>query len=263
MIRRYLAVPLLVGAAGSAVVADRWGLAAFCIVAAVPLLPDYQPFRLRYKARSWAGLKMVYPIASLSPDSTVDKDESLQRAETGIKAMCAAIEPCLQVELLLASGFRVIGWARHQGWLYDVLSKNQGRKLKVLLLDPESESAERRAAEVMGPHGHAAYVAGTQAVLWTLRRWEYEHGLDIEVRLYQEDPIWQMVRLPSELWLLVAAGGRSTDTSPLYALERGTEYGIAWGVEEVFDRRWSHLTTKTVDLSTVQEPNPKDVIALF
>lgn len=226
-------------------------------------LPPTGRVRAALAASRWAGLAMVIPVFPLDPNQNEDSEVGRKRAEIATRFLCRGVESSRKVDLLVASGYHFIGCSRegHRGWLFDVLDKNaESTTLRVLLLDPESEDGQARAEAVMGSYGPDSYARGVEAVLWTLKRWRDDRNMNVEVRKYREAPIWQFVKLPATLWLLMSAGGRSTVSSPLFVLKRGARYGLAWGLEAVWERRWGQRDTVVVDLDAVHEPDWSTVV---
>jgi hypothetical protein len=250
------------GGTVSAGIAGLWWLVALLVV--VYLLTTLRVNRLFLLGTSIlrAGLRITVPIAPLT-GAPIDSTKARRHVETAVMMLNVAVRERQIVDLMLCSGYRVIGWQRNPGWLFQTLSQAQPtRRMRVLILDPDSQSAQERALRVMQGRGHAPYRAGTEAVLWTLKQWRSMHGFDIEVRLYQEEPIWQMVLLHGELWLMSAANQTPTDLSPLWVFRRDYPYGIANGLEAVFERRWSHPTNRQVIWNDIGEPNTADVVDL-
>lgn len=218
---------------------------------------------MRYIARSkYAGLATVVPVAPLHPDMTADPDVGAKNAGVALKMLREAADRAPRVDLMLASGWRVIGCENSPGWLYEQLRDRRVERLRVLVLSRDSPAFDERGQYVMPNQPPAKYRAGAQAVLWTLRAWKRELSIPIEVREYWEDPIWQMFILPKDVWVLQAAGYRSTDSSPMFVLRRRQKFGLGWGFEAVWERRWEHDDTKECDLEQVTEPNWHDVVDL-
>lgn len=202
------------------------------------------------RSRAYAGVRFVVPVQPLDEHSRVRNDLVLRRQEAGQKAFCAAVDKAKRLDLIVASGFKVIGCDHDPGWLYETLGRKDPEfHLRVLVLDPDCPASRKRAAEVLPPkYGWSTYQAGTRAVLWTLGEWSQKFRVD--VRTYKDEPVWQMAVMPRELWLLVAtraAPGDSTKciathTSPIYVLERDTQHGLAWGLEATWAKTYSKST---------------------
>lgn len=166
-------------------------------------------------------------------------------------SLCKAAGAAAELQLLLVSGWYYIGSLKKPGILYDTLAqRSPPLKLRVLLLNPGSREAEARA-KVLGL-SHEEYKNGIHAVLWTLAAWKEARGLDIEVALYEEEPIWQMVMTPKELWLLCARQVPAEE-SPVYCLQRSGPYSLAWGLLGVWEHRWR--TAQLQDLAQVLKPD--------
>lgn len=248
------------GTAGSLLVAGEYAWAVVALMLTGIVLLDPRRLIARYKTRSYAGLATVAPTHPLDPNEVMDPREGARNIQVALKGLRKALRASPSVQLMLASGFRLIGTEKYKGWLFDELELTKPA-LEVLLLDYESPICAARGGTVLNRsskgtnHSGNSYAVGIQAVLWTLRNWQKIHGMEVEVRLYQQEPIWQMLIFPKELWLLVSADGRSTDTSPVFVFKRGQKFGLSWGWEAVWRRRWSDADTRLVDLDTVIEPD--------
>lgn len=252
--RSYILPLLFGGSATTLFVAGYPVWSGLCAVALIMVtVLDFSPIYHRTRASSWAGLVQVIPIQSLDRGFSLPRTTANKRSQVAINALCSAMEETRKVDMLLCSGYRMIGNKRHPGFLHDTLAGLPvGAEVRVLLLDPSSDAGRDRAKKVM--RGRAGrYKPGLESVLYTLSRLRYDHDLDIEVRLYSEDPIWQMIILPTEIWGLVAAGGRSTDSSPMFVLARSGKYNLSYGYEAVWERRWN--IGAPVDLSSIPMPD--------
>lgn len=251
------------GAAITFLVEAQWLAGLALLIVYVGLVVEIPKVVRWYGSRSYGALAVVVPVAPLDPSRPVDAKEAAKNTDVGVDMLRQAVKDQRSVELLLASGFRVVGWERDPGWLFDSLrGRAKDLDLNVLLLNPDCQSSKDRAGQVLSPYTHAQYRAGTMAVLSTFKRWRDELGMNITVKLYEEPPIWQMVRLPKELWLMFASTNRGTDFSPFYVFRRDAPYSLAWGLDAVWTRRWDHDSTIDVAWSEVAPPAPADVIAV-
>jgi hypothetical protein len=237
---------------------DRPWLASFAAVGAALVLwaafqaivfgyNVYRERKDRRRAAEWAGISRVYPVKGFG-NTSPRSDEQFRAALTALRRSVAE-EP--ELYLLLASGFRHFGAGKFSGWIETELRdrKTPPQTLRILLLDPACDAAKARAQQYKMTAD--AYEAGVQAVLWKLRGWKRERGLAMEVRLYREAPIWQMLLTNKELWLLCARQTPAED-SPIYCLRRHGPFGLAYGLEAVWERRWA--TATPYDLDSVSEP---------
>lgn len=211
--------------------------------------------RLMYQLRAarWAGITQVYPVAPFPTDSgqSPEYDQEVRnKADEALREMTRSVD---QLQIMAASGWRLIGTSQVPGLLYEALShQSKGFKLEILLLDPDSDPgrARAKAQKILSAE---QYREGVMAILWTLRRWKREHHIDVKVYLFDEEPIWQMVMSHAEIWLLCATKNVSAGRSPVYCLRRNTPYGLAFGVEAVWARRKVRATEYELDKMT--EPN--------
>jgi hypothetical protein len=217
---------------------------------------DLPSWVVRGYARDYAGLSLVVPVASIDQEQLGPKRKRAEQdVELALVGLRQATAEARHVQLLLCSGWLFVGHdGVHPGWLTEILRDDdaKSRHLEVLLLDPRSESGAARAGQVMPGHDAASYEAGCDAVLWTLRSLKEDLGVQVTVRRYAEDPIWQMVILPSELYLMYAARHVPTGYSPMYVFRRDAIYGLHHGLTAVWERRWANSTE--VDLSKIERP---------
>jgi hypothetical protein len=197
-----------------------------------------------------SGISRVYAVLPYGGDPLEADVEARELAEQSIKDL---VQDSSKVQLLLASGFHYIGWRENPGLLYDVLSKkvDTGFRLEVLIQDP-NYTGPRARDFALEEH---EYKEGVQAVLSTLGRWRKD-GMSIEVRLYGDEPIWQMVLDEEEMWLLCARNTRS-ECSPIYCIRRDAKYGLHYGLYGVWERRWR--LGKAIPLTNIAEPDKNKI----
>ncbi|WP_437902923.1 hypothetical protein WME95_30775 [Sorangium sp. So ce327] len=206
----------------------------------------------RFSLVKWTGITRTFPVRPY-PRFGGSANKSIQDAAR--RALMAITENAGSLNLLLVSGWHYIGCGKHQGVLYQQLSnRTDSLSLDVLLLDPDSDEARKRA-EFSGI-AYKSYAEGIRAVTWTLVHFANTRGIKLRIGYYQEEPIWQMVITEDELWL-ICARGMSAQDSPVYCLSKKEKYSIAWGLEAVWQRRWD--SAKMVDLSTVRDPQWTEV----
>jgi hypothetical protein len=208
-------------------------------------------FSDRWRIGKRSGISRVYPVQGYPGTSGGMRSVGqFTLALEGLRGVVAA-EP--ELRFLLVSGFKHFGGGRHTGWIEEaLLRREKSPKILVLLLDPGAPAARERASETYGDALRPDdYCYGIETVLWKLRGWKRERGFDIEVRLYQEPPIWQMVVTPREVWLLCAPKVR-VENSPVYCLRRNDPYTLAYGLEAVWERRWGGALP--FDLDGMAEP---------
>jgi hypothetical protein len=198
----------------------------------------------QWKVSQWSGIRRVYPVRPWK-----GKDVRTEQRKSAEEALVEVVRVAPRVRLLLASGYRHIGTARNPGLFFEMLDNRQPPfTLEVLLMDPAKTHNRPKLAGL----SDEAYSAGIQAVLWTLAQWGLTRGISVTVSLYEEEPIWQMVITDSELWLLCAKGVPA-DASTVYCLSLEADFGLALGLQAVWDRRVG--TAQAVSLADVKQPN--------
>jgi hypothetical protein len=189
-------------------------LMVICSVAAIHRYydPFITSFRYQWRAAKWAGLAQVYPIASYPGFKAQGAGSTIKTLSDN--ALIDLATSAQGLNLLLASGWRLIGCEKYPGLLYDALrARTAGFPVTVLLLHPDSESARARAARC--GMTTTEYTNGTVAVLSTLGQLRDVYELAVEVYYYDEEPIWQMVISESEIWMLCASNNVPTRMSPV------------------------------------------------
>lgn len=192
----------------------------------------YRPFRLV----PMTGLSRVWPVKPLV-GGTGNEKISIDERDNAEKALSEAIRNTQEIRLLLVSGWRHIGCEKYPGILWKALTEGRERAptIEILLMDPSVSSSRSSKAGLESPD---RYQRGAQAVLYTLGILKRRYNASITVRLYNEDPIWQMVFTRDELWLMCVANV-ATGNSPIYCLTRSAKYALAFGLEAVWERRWA------------------------
>lgn len=99
-------------------------------------------------------------------------------------------------------------------------------RMRVLLLDPDCDSAAQRAGEI--GESTAAFVAGIKLTLARLEELAAaEAGLAVEVGLYSRLPIWRIIRVDATLWVSTFAAAWEGHESAIYEVPQ-TPRGPLW-----------------------------------
>jgi len=124
-----------------------------------------------------------------------------------------------------------------------LVMKSRGkRRFRFLILDPESEHVIKRAAEEGDtPHGWQREI---EANIDRLQQLRTQHGLNIEVRLYDAAPVFRLIFIDSNMmylgWYPMESQGVH---SPLLVVTNGAN-SIYGPVRTLFEETW--LTSKEV-----------------
>lgn len=165
-------------------------------------------------ARMLLGLAPVHPagLDHLSASGRAEilavyPSQSTARAEIGQRAQRATT-----VDVLAVRGLGIIG-------MNDSLlrSRIQSRtvSVRVLLLDPDGESAHRRADEIGESFG--SFAAGIRLSLERLSELA-DTGADIEVGLYDILPTWRLIGLDRTLFVSAFGETHEGHMSPMYKI---------------------------------------------
>lgn len=206
-----------------------------------------------------SGLRRVFPVRTFNIDGTAldYRDEERQRAEAAIAVLVPSYR---RVSLLLASGFHHIGNrdSASLGTLGEALDSLAECELEILLLHPESDAAFRRGIELRPDLvDDDWYVTGICHVIQQLRQWNHRPGWAINLMLYKESPIWEMVILGSDtLFLMCSSPDVPSDKSPVYEFDLGSRWGLGWGLLQVLQRRRGGAEEADLDDARFQPSGP-------
>lgn len=128
--------------------------------------------------------------------------------------------------------------------LHDAIDGFNG-EIRILLMNPESKDFAHRAY-LLGVHEERfadevrqtiSYCAGLRA-----------HRKDIEVRLYDDMPVWKMVLTNDFLWLQHYNSKAHVDETPVYCLTATSDGCLFSPFTNVWKKRWSCPSNKSIDL---------------
>jgi transcriptional regulator with XRE-family HTH domain len=171
-------------------------------------------------ARMLLGLAPVHPAgldhlsaAGRAEILAVYPSQSTARAEIERSAQQAS-----EVDVLAVRGLGIIGFNDSL-----VRSRIQERSamVRVLLLDPECESAHRRANEIGEAYG--SFTTGIRLSLERLAELA-EQGAKLEVHLYDMLPTWRLIGLDDTLFVSAFGERHEGHTSPMYKIT-GSPHG--------------------------------------
>lgn len=129
----------------------------------------------------------------------------------------------LGVEVLAVRGLGLLGLS--DSVLRPVLAR--GTALRVLLLDPASDAARRRASEI-GESG-AGFAAGIELALTRLADLaEARPDLTVECGLYASMPTWWIVALEPTIFVSSFGADHEGHRSTMYKLSRTDRPGSLW-----------------------------------
>ncbi|MFC0546626.1 helix-turn-helix domain-containing protein [Kutzneria chonburiensis] len=122
------------------------------------------------------------------------------------------------VDVLAVRGLGILG-------MNDSLLRPSVRKsspaVRVLLLDPDSEAAHRRAAEI--GESHATFSGGIRMSIERLRELAAD-GVQVEAHTYALLPTWRVIGLDSTLFVSAFGETHEGHTSPMYRIA-GSPHG--------------------------------------
>lgn len=148
--------------------------------------------------------------------------------------------------ILGATGWETFGSS--QSPLHGLVKDFQGT-VSILLLKPGSDGFKRRTKALN--KNEANYRQEIEDSVQYCRKLKDEYGKSIEVRLYEDDPIWKMIFSDRYLWLQYYDPSDDVDNTPVYTLQtraQATDSSLYYPLVKVFLRRWND--SQTIDGET-------------
>ena len=180
------------------------------------------------------GLVGFYPVSRYVSGGTVQIDLGMQqRAQQQI---IAAVENAGDVDMILVSGYKIIGTIPTPGLLSQVLREKKGAEHRLMILDPEwrSPGLQERARRIDKTVDQ--YIQGLHEVLEHLALLKFAVKAPIRVWVYRETPTFQMFKTADTIWMQTAVSYRTED-SPLCGFEK-SPYALYWPLELFWNRMW-------------------------
>lgn len=121
--------------------------------------------------------------------------------------------------------------------LHNFLKNYQG-ELRILLIDPDCEESELRRSGLNLPNEKFKQdYQKTKRFCEDLKA----NNVDIELKLYQQKPIWKMITTESYMWLQHYDKFTHVDENPVYELYKDkNKTSLFFPLFEVFRKRWNH-----------------------
>lgn len=151
--------------------------------------------------------------------------------------------------LLGATGWETFG--SPQAPMHDLLRDFQGR-IYILLLKPDGPGFKRRVTDL----DKNDFLFNQQIIdsIDYCKTLVQKHKKDIEIRLYEDEPIWKMIFSDRYLWLQYYDPADDVDNTPVYTLQTrdsSTASSLYYPLVRVFQRRWNDRTSTPIDLINV------------
>ncbi len=148
--------------------------------------------------------------------------------------------------ILGATGWETFG--SPQSPLHDLLKHFQGR-IHILLLKPDAAGFKKRTADLN--RNEASYADEISSSVDYCKTLKGRYHKNIELKLYEDEPIWKMIFSDQYLWLQYYDPARDVDDTPVYTLQtRGAENqsSLYYPLIRVFERRWKEASSLPVKL---------------
>jgi len=114
----------------------------------------------------------------------------------------------------------------------------------ILLLKPKSRGFEKRVTDLAKNENR--YKEEIRDSITYCRDLVDTHKKSIEVKLYEDEPIWKMIFSDRYLWLQYYDPADDVDKTPVYTLQTrdsSTASSLYYPLVRVFQRRWNEPTS--------------------
>ena len=109
-------------------------------------------------------------------------------------------------------------------------------RVRVLLLDPDTPAVAARAAEI--GESHDAFTAGIRPSITRLAELADHPGVDLQVSVYSDQPMWRMIRLDDTLYLSAFGAWAEGHRSGIYRLTAAANGVLHAGFTRQYEDIW-------------------------
>jgi transcriptional regulator with XRE-family HTH domain len=186
------------------------------------------------EARVILGLAPVHPagLDHLGPSGRAEIISIYPSQSTAVPDINAAARDAHRIDVLAVRGLGIVGL--NDSLLRSTVIDRQPH-LRVLLLDPDSEAAHRRAREIR--ESRETFASGIQLAIARLRELA-EHGAEVELALYDQLPTWRLLGLDSTLFVSAFGSSHEGHISPMYRITRTASGALHRGFVRFRDELW-------------------------
>lgn len=174
------------------------------------------------EARMLLGLAPVHPagLDHLGPAGRAEVIAVYPSQQAAVNDIRATVRGARNVDILAVRGLGIIG-------MNDSLLRTSvahTHTIRALLLDPQSQAAQRRADEI--GESHESFAGGVRLAVARLRELSSRTEAVVEVYLYDMLPTWRVIALDQILFVSAFGGDTEGHASPMYRIDP-TAYGGA------------------------------------
>ncbi|MGH4017560.1 MAG: helix-turn-helix domain-containing protein [Pseudonocardiaceae bacterium] len=177
------------------------------------------------EARILLGLAPLHPVGleHLGPVGRAEVIAVYRSQQEAAVDISAAVRQAREVDILAVRGLGIIG-LNHSLLRPAVTGGSPPQVVRALLVDPDSDAAQRRAAEIS--ESLESFASGVLLAVARLRELAEHTTATVEIYLYDMLPTWRVIALDETLF--VSAFGQDIEghTSPMYKIS-STAYGGA------------------------------------
>lgn len=167
-------------------------------------------------ARMLLGLAPVHPagLDHLGPSGRAEMLAVYPSQSAALADIRKAAEVAERIDVLAVRGLGILGL---NDSLLRATATTNGTAVRALLLNPDSEAAVRRAAEIR--ESLDAFTSGIRLSVARLRELA-DRGADVECHVYDLLPTWRVIGLDDSLFVSAFGETHEGHTSPMYRITR-------------------------------------------
>lgn len=186
------------------------------------------------EARVILGLAPVHPagVDHLGSSGRAEIISIYPSQSTAVADINMAARDAHRIDVLAVRGLGIVGL--NDSLLRSTVLDHQP-SLRVLLLDPDSDAADRRAREIR--ESRDTFTSGIQLAIARLQELA-DHGAKVEVALYDHLPTWRLIGLDDTLFVSAFGSSHEGHISPMYRITRTASGALHRGFVRFRDEIW-------------------------
>lgn len=179
-------------------------------------------------------------------------DEHVRKAEWNTLINYLESSQPQNLNILALNGWETFGI--DSAPLHNFLMNYKG-ELRILLIDPECEESDLRRSGLNIPEKKfKADFKNTREFCDSLK----DNNVNIELKLYDQKPIWKMITTESYMWLQHYDKFTHVNTNPVYEIYKDkNKTSLFFPLIDVFIKRWTHDKNKIITLGSNKKAQDK------
>jgi hypothetical protein len=142
---------------------------------------------------------------------------------------------CKEIDALTIRGFGIFA-LKDSLLQMRILQADSNVKIRILVLDPSSPKCKQRAEEI--GESLEDFAQKLTTVLGALKALRERRPLNVQYRLYNQLPVWRLLRIDDSMFVSAFLPGKDGHTGPMYQIHRGAAMTLFPAFARQFDEIW-------------------------